>query len=80
MVLAYCRYVGGSDHDSGKGIAVDSAGYAYVTGNTESTEATLPVIGGPGLTCSGGYSDAFVAKVGPLFDKRIYLPRVVSGD
>jgi hypothetical protein len=64
-VLVYCRYIGGSD-DSGSfgyGIAVDGSGNAYVTGYTDSTEATFPVIGGPDLTYNSGYGDAFVAKV-----------------
>ena len=60
--LDYAGYIGGSGFDVGRGIAVDSTGHAYVTGNTASTEATFPVSGGPDLTHNGG-SDAFVAKV-----------------
>jgi hypothetical protein len=60
--LLYCGYIGGSGADYGRGIAVDSAGNAYITGDTESTEATFPVISGPDLTCNGN-GDAFVAKV-----------------
>jgi len=61
-VLVYCGYVGGSDNDYGAGIAVDGSGNVYVTGYTNSTQATFPVIGGPDLTYNGG-EDAFVAKV-----------------
>ncbi|MCX6584298.1 MAG: SBBP repeat-containing protein [Candidatus Aminicenantes bacterium] len=61
--LVYCGYIGGSDRDFSKGIAVDGSGCAYVTGYTKSTETTFPVIGGPNLTCNGGFDDAFVAKV-----------------
>ncbi len=61
--LVYCGYIGGSGDDFGRGVAVDGAGNAYVTGDTSSTEATFPVTGGPDLTFNGGTSDAFVAKV-----------------
>jgi len=60
--LDYCGYIGGSSHDYGRGIAVDSSGNAYVTGSTNSTESTFPVVEGPYLTQSGNF-DAFVAKV-----------------
>jgi len=60
--LLYCGYIGGSGHDWGYGIAVDGSGNAYVAGDTQSTQATFPVIGGPDLTHNGS-SDAFVAKV-----------------
>jgi hypothetical protein len=62
--LVYAGYIGGSGYDEGEDIAVDDAGCAYVTGSTQSTEATFPVTVGPDLTYNGaGYSDAFVAKV-----------------
>ena len=63
--LVYCGYIGGSGFDAGTGIAVDSAGNAYVTGYTDSTEASFPVTVGPDLTYNGGVYDAFVAKVNP---------------
>ena len=65
--LTYAGYIGGDDTDYGLGIAVDATGAAYVTGYTESSEATFPVVGGPDLTYNGSvyYGDAFVAKVDP---------------
>ena len=60
--LDYAGYIGGSDGDVGFGIAVDSTGNAYITGEAESSEATFPVTVGPDLTFNGDF-DAFVAKV-----------------
>jgi hypothetical protein len=60
--LFYCGYIGGSDTDVGYGIAVDSSGCAYVTGQTASTQATFPESVGPDLTFNGSW-DAFAAKV-----------------
>jgi len=71
--LDYCGYIGGSGSDYGEGIAVDGSWGAYVTGYTESTEATYPVTVGPDLIHNGN-SDAFVAKVGAV---RVYLPIVL---
>ncbi|MBI3911127.1 MAG: SBBP repeat-containing protein [Armatimonadetes bacterium] len=64
--LDYCGYIGGANYDAAHGIAVDAAGNTYVVGNTQSTEATFPVIGGPDLTFNGRYGydrDVFVAPV-----------------
>jgi hypothetical protein len=60
--LVYCGYIGGSHGSYASGIAVDSDGFAYVTGMTWSDEASFPVLGGPDLTHNGG-QDVFVAKV-----------------
>jgi beta-propeller repeat-containing protein len=62
--LIYCGYIGGTSSDTGNGIAVDSAGCAYVAGTTTSRETSgFPVAVGPDLTYNGGFGDAFVAKV-----------------
>ncbi len=62
--LIYAGYIGGASDNRGHGIAVDSTGAAYVTGQTHSSETTFPVEDGPDLTYNG-LSDAFVAKVAP---------------
>ncbi|HEV8662355.1 MAG TPA: hypothetical protein VGT06_04320, partial [Candidatus Methylomirabilis sp.] len=62
-ILVYAGYIGGVGEDQGLGIAVDSAGSAYVTGFTTSPEATFPETVGPDLSFNGGTFDAFVAKV-----------------
>ena len=63
--LIYCGYIGGSAEECGYGIAVDSSGNVYVTGNTFSSQLTFPVVVGPDLTYNGG-SDTFVAKVSDI--------------
>ncbi|MBN2491776.1 MAG: SBBP repeat-containing protein [Planctomycetes bacterium] len=61
--LVYCGYIGGANADCGYGIALDVGGNAYITGWTQSSEATFPVVVGPDLTYRGGARDVFVAKV-----------------
>ncbi|WP_437592842.1 SBBP repeat-containing protein [Sorangium sp. So ce1000] len=58
--LVYAGYIGGSGSDFGRGIAVDWAGQAHVTGFTQSDD--FPVEIGPDLTYNG-QSDAFIVKV-----------------
>ncbi len=60
--LVHCGYIGGSEYDSGTGIAVDGYGFVYVTGYTSSAEDSFPVKEGPALALSGSF-DVFVAKV-----------------
>ncbi len=68
--LVYSTYLGGSSHDFGDGIAVDSAGDAYVTGNTTSTN--FPTTPGTFQTNFGGGWDAFVAKINPEGSALVY--------
>jgi hypothetical protein len=60
--LVYAGYVGGGDDDSGRGIAVNSVGNAFVVGSTKSSQASFPDTVGPDLGFNGD-EDAFVAKV-----------------
>jgi pimeloyl-ACP methyl ester carboxylesterase len=60
--LEYVTYIGGSGTDVSSGLAVDSAGRAYVTGYTNSG-AQFPVVGGPDLSYNGGANDVFVLKL-----------------
>jgi len=57
----YSTYLGGSDWDGGWGIAVDSTGAAYITGDTASTD--FPVVS-PLQAVTGGLNDAFITKIG----------------
>ncbi len=82
--LLYSTYLGGTGNDFGLGIAVDSGGNAYVTGQTESTNfptknAFQSSAGG------GGFSDAFLFKLGPAGSNLLYStyfggPNIESGN
>jgi hypothetical protein len=58
--LVYSTYLGGSSFDFGRGIAVDDADHAYVTGHTNS--ADFPTANAYDASLSG-FSDAFVIKL-----------------
>ena len=68
--LVYSTYLGGSDMDAGWGIAVDSAGNAYVTGDTTSTD--FPLAGSPLQTTLRGPANAFVAKLNAAGSALVY--------
>jgi hypothetical protein len=59
--LVYSTYLGGNGFDSGIGIALDSSGNAYVTGQTGSTN--FPTMNPWQSAYGGGDYDAFVAKL-----------------
>jgi hypothetical protein len=58
--LIYSTFLGGSNTDSGTGIAVDASGNAYVTGFTSSSN--FPTLSGY-QTSNAGAENAFVAKL-----------------
>lgn len=60
--LVSAAYLGGTGADTGAAIAIDSAGAAYVTGTTNSSD--FPTSSGALRTFSSGGGDAFVAKLG----------------
>jgi hypothetical protein len=62
--LVYSTYLGGTGYDYGFGMAVDSAGNAYVAGYTTSTD--FPTMNPLQPAYAGGNGDAFVAKLSPL--------------
>ena len=66
--LVYATYVGGSSQDVVYSITVDAGGSAYITGQTQSTQATFP--GGGGFLGVPGFDqlhnsddDVFVVKL-----------------
>jgi hypothetical protein len=69
LTMTYSTFLGGSGFDQGESIAVDSAGNAYVTGLTLSTD--FPTESFYEDTCSGDAS-AFVTKINQSGDSLIY--------
>src|SRR4029077_18495344 len=59
--ILYATYLGGSNEDTGLGVAVDAHANAYVTGLTYSPN--FPVTGGALQVANNGAGDAFFAKV-----------------
>ena len=68
--VLYSTYLGGNGGEIGRGIAVDAAGNAYVSGITSS--ADFPVTPGAFQTTYGGNEDAFVSKLNAAGSVLIY--------
>ena len=68
--LIYSTYLGGSDIDLGRGLAVDSSGNAYLTGATLSSN--FPITSGALQTTFVGFGDAFVSKLNSSGSALIY--------
>jgi hypothetical protein len=73
------RSLGGSGHEEAYGIAVDAAGNAYITGNTDSwddpsntIDTGFPTTPGAFRTTLVGQIDAFVAKLNPTGSALVY--------
>ncbi len=72
--LLYTTYLSGSAGEQATGLAVDTTGNVYITGNTQSTD--FPVLGAFQSTCnvssSGACSDAFLTKIASTGDALVY--------
>jgi hypothetical protein len=68
--LVYSTYLGGSDNEYSEGIAVDTAGNAYITGTTASVD--FPTTPGVFQPNPGGSGDAFVTKLNAVGSKLLY--------
>jgi uncharacterized protein (TIGR03437 family) len=77
----YATLLGGSGADTGRGIAVDATGQAFITGDTASKD--FPVTSGAAQSSLAGqpiengltltwYGDAFVAKLDAAGDRFVY--------
>jgi hypothetical protein len=67
--LVYSTYLGGNGEDRGFRIAVDAAGSAYITGDTDSPD--FPTAS-PLQSAGGGRADAFIVKLNPSGNQLIY--------
>jgi uncharacterized repeat protein (TIGR01451 family) len=68
--LIYSTYLGGAGEDVAYGVAVDSAGNAYVTGYTQSTN--FPTTSGVAQRTEAGGYDAFVTVLNPYATAPLY--------
>jgi hypothetical protein len=69
QALVYSTYLGGDIFDEATGIAIDTAGNAYITGNTDSF--TFPTVAAFQPESAGGV-DAFVTKLNSTGSALIY--------
>jgi hypothetical protein len=67
--FVYSTFLGGSSGDEGLAIAVDSAGNAYVTGSTLSSDFPTH---NPAFSKYGGVQDAFVTALNPTGSALLY--------
>ena len=68
--LVYSTYIGGEDNDSTEGVAVDSAGSAYLTGGTRSQG--FPITGTGFQFTRSGDTDAYLMRLNSTATGLIY--------
>jgi hypothetical protein len=76
-VLEYSTYLGGSESDTGFGIAVDGSGSAYVVGETFSSD--FPTAN-PLQVSKRSFSDVFVTKLNPDGSALVYSTYLGGSD
>ncbi len=74
--FVYSTYLGGTNTDQGKGIAVDGAGRAFVTGLTQSTN--FPTVNALQPWLAGG-RDIFISVLGPGGSNLVQSTYIGSG-
>ena len=68
--LIYSTFLGGTSYDYGYGIALDTLGNAYITGDAYSSD--FPTTAGAYDTSHNGLSDVFVTKLNSAGNELIY--------
>ena len=62
--LIYSTFIGGVNSEHAYGLAIDLDGNAYITGNTQSTETSFPILHASDGTANGGLiGDVFITKL-----------------
>ncbi|MGZ8842141.1 MAG: DUF7948 domain-containing protein [Pyrinomonadaceae bacterium] len=79
--LVYSARFGGNFDDFGRGIALDDAGNAYITGWTvcRATICTFPTLNAFQPNYAGGYNDAFVTKINSSGSALVYSTYLGGG-
>jgi hypothetical protein len=76
--LVYSTYLGGNGNEQARGLAVDSAGSAYITGFTDSTN--FPTANAFDATIGSNGDDAFVTKLNAAGNALVYSTYLGGGD
>ena len=77
--LVYSTYLGGSEREQGSGIAVDTSGNAYVTGETRSLDFPTANAIQPDNAVVSFFSDAFVTKLNAAGTALVYSTYLGGG-
>jgi len=77
--LAYSTYVTGGTSTEVRGLAIDSAGNAYVVGGTGQFSG-FPIINGAQTTAGTGSADAFLLKLNPTATQYLYGTYIGGSD
>jgi len=76
--ILYSTYLGGNDTSAGDGVAVDSAGDAYIAGTTSATD--FPTTTGAYSSTAAGSSDAFVTELNASGTAPVYSTLLGGND